>query len=153
MAVYKGANQGIKQAACNETKSIICETTWREYMRTEWFFLKSAHVHIMNITYISVKGECPENYPHPSENNKYCCQHNIKINDTTLDPKCDGTHLGVDDPKLCCSEYQLCPSTNGFCSQKASKSFISLGNTLCFMCSLQWSQYSSICLLPFNFCD
>ena len=55
--------------------------------------------------------QCPRLFPYAMEDGKHCCAHFKKLNNDTLDSKCDGGNIDSStDPVICCPNAIECPN-------------------------------------------
>ena len=56
---------------------------------------------------------CPGEQPFVIGNKEHCCKHLFKINDTSINEKCNGKMVGYSSPVECCKDDQFvaCPKS------------------------------------------
>ena len=72
------------------------------------------HVTITGLKIVAAS-MCPLAHPFATDNGRTCCKFFNRINDTNLDPKCDGGYLQFDDPVSCCFGQEACVDAHYGC--------------------------------------
>ena len=63
---------------------------------------------------------CPTSHPFAFAQGTKCCKYYEEVDDTDLDPACDGGPLGSASPAACCPAGESVDCSAGICSDNPS---------------------------------